>query len=257
MTEAGVARGVPMPWTLRLFEALPVPPVCVGIGITATLLAVYFGVEYATGQVDRVLAGEAPAHIPAHFLATVVNAALLGYLPTAQLYLARGTRRHLAELTPLLRAPEGRATGSPSEAGVLGSHASALVGLFMVFPADLPRYLRREYWIFEHTWDNVLTIPLGWLTGRFAYAMVADSRRFSRLAASLTSIDLFDLKPPRSLRAPGPVGRAARDRLHLDQLRPRLELRLRPAAGGWSPSGVDITPVPGPRARTQSEFPML
>ena len=94
MSEASAAHPAHAPWSFAVFAAVPLPPLCVGMGISAALLAVYFGVEYATGQIGRVLAGTAEAHIPGHFRIAVTNALLIGYLPTAQIYLARWTRRN-------------------------------------------------------------------------------------------------------------------------------------------------------------------
>ncbi len=194
-----------MPWSFRLFGAVPLPPLYVGTAIAAGLIAFYFGVEYATGQIGRVLAGEVEAHIPRHFRTAVVNALMFGYLLTAQVYLARWTRRNLTELRPLLQpsaavpAPHEFEPVSPASRG--GRLAGALAALFLplvfvVLPAENPsELLRADHWIFEHLWDNTLTVPLGWLMGRFFYALEADSRNVSRLAARLDSIDLLDLSP--------------------------------------------------------------
>lgn len=209
MSEHSVARSAPVPWSFRLFGAVPLPPLCVGTAIAAALIAFYFGVEYATGQIGRVLAGEAEDHVSRHFRTMVVNALMLGYLPTAQIYLARWTRRNLAELRALLRtsaavpAPREFEPVSPTSRG--GRLAGALAALFtplifVVLPAENPsELLRAETWIFEHLWDNAMTVPLGWLAGRFFYALVADSRNVSRLAARLDSIDLLDLSPLQPL----------------------------------------------------------
>ena len=202
MSEASAAHPAPAPWSFAVFAAVPLPPLCVGMGVSAALLAVYFGVEYATGQIGRVLAGTAEAHIPGHFRIAVTNALLIGYLPTAQIYLARWSRRNREELRPLLRAGPSRTTGA-LESPSLSSPASRLAGaagaLFMpllfvvLFASDPSALLSWNYWVFDHVWANLMAIAMGWLMGRFFHAIVADSRQISRFAGELASIDLLDL----------------------------------------------------------------
>lgn len=185
-----------LPWSVRLTESGIVAPPWIGAGIAAAILVVYFGIEYATGQVHRVLAGTAESHIPMHFRITTTTALLLGYLPVARVYLARWTRRHLLELGSLVApghpvppgpADDPRGSRRWSAAGVLG----LLLG-FIVIPSNV-EVLRPEYWIVEHVSDWILLIPLGWTIGAFFHAALRDARHFSALAADVEPLDLFDL----------------------------------------------------------------
>jgi hypothetical protein len=201
MAVSEVATQSRAPWSFRILEALPLSPVAVGIGLAATLTAVYFGVEYASGQLGRVLAGEAPDHIAGHFRSAPINAVLVAYLLVAPFYLARWTRRNLADLQPMLRTPEAALDRDPT--GPLASRRGKLAGMigalaaaaFFLLPRVGTEFLNPEYWIFEHVWDNGIAIVIGWLVGRFLYTLVDDSIYVSRLASQLASIDLLDLGP--------------------------------------------------------------
>ncbi len=202
MAQAGAGRPPAAPWSFRLFELVPLPPVWVGIGLAAALFAVYYGVEYATGQIHRVRAGTAEPHIAGHLRSAAINALLFAYLPTAQIYLTRWTRRHVAELQPLLRPQRGADAQRP-EAGSLASPASRMAGAagvamvlaIFVVPSGLGKLTDTGYWVFEHLWDNGLAVLIGWLVGRFLYAMVADALYVSRLAERLATVDLLDPAP--------------------------------------------------------------
>ncbi len=196
MAEAKVAfREVP-PGISRLFEAAPMPPVAVGAAISAGLLAAFFAVEWATGQIESVLAGTAKDHIPLHFRVNAVNSVLLGFLPTALYYLERWRRINHAELQPLLRSPVP--LRQPSAALSHGAGVATAVALlygFLVAPYGMELFGSPDYWVFEHFWDWVTLPVLGWLTGRFAYTLVYDSITLSRMANRLDSIDLLDPRP--------------------------------------------------------------
>ncbi len=199
MAQAATAPG--SPWSSRLFDSAPLSPIWVGVGLALALLLLFFGVEYASGQVDRVLTGEAEDHIGPHFRLAVINSFLVSFLLTAQCYLARWTRNNVAAIRPLLGPGEGGAAeelpdlddvvSRPSRAaGLIG--IAALIVLFYLLPGDVFRFFELDYWIFEHAWEHSMTIVIGWLTGRVGVAMVSDSLRVSRLASRIRRIDLFD-----------------------------------------------------------------
>jgi hypothetical protein len=195
MTPAAAARPLPAPWSVQLIEALPLPPVWIGVGVATAVLAVYLGVELVSGNVARVLAGD--QHFAMHFRISFINALMLGFLPTAQVYLSRWTPLHLEQLRPLLARssePWSDSLTAPARrtAGVMGS--ATLVLLFLVIPVGTVP-LTREYWIFEHAWDWVMLVPIGWLAGRLVYAMIRESVYFSRLSPRIEQIDLLDSSP--------------------------------------------------------------
>lgn len=195
MAQAAAPGPLPAPWSVRLIAALPLSPVRVGAGIAAAALALYVGIQLVSGDVAQALAGD--QHLAMHFRIALVVSLMLGFLPTAQLYLMRWSRLHLDQLQPLLRTSTGHrddplTAPERRSAGIVGS--VALVALFLVIPnPTLP--LTREYWIFEHAWEWVLLVPIGWLIGRLVYAMIRHSLRFSRLASRIEQIDLLDSSP--------------------------------------------------------------
>ena len=195
MAPNAASRPLPAPWSTQVIEALPLAPVWFGVGVAAAVLAVYFGVEFVSGDVAQALEGD--QHLTMHFRITLINALMLGFLPTAQVYLSRWTHLHLDQLRPLLGAPtelrhDPLTTPARRAAGMVG--CVTLMALFLVIPnPTLP--LTRRYWIFEHAWDWVLLAPIGWLAGRLMYAMTRDSLYFSRLATRIEQIDLLDSSP--------------------------------------------------------------
>ncbi len=191
MDETGAVRGLPAPWALRLFDALPASPLWGGVAITLLVLFAYFGVESALGRMVPTLA-ENDDHLRMHYRIAVVNALFIGFLPIAHVYLARWTRRHLADLQPLvdesLEVADSITSRGCRVAGVLGSLSVLL--LFLILPTRA--YLTREYWTLVHIWDWILLPPIGWMTGRLLYAIVAHSSHFSRLATRIGHLDLYD-----------------------------------------------------------------
>ena len=137
-----------------------------GAAISAGLLAAFFGVEWATGQIESVLAGTAKDHIPLHFRVNAVNSVLLGFLPTALYYLERWRRINHAELQPLLRSPVPlRQPSAALSHGAGVATAVVLVLGFLVVPYGMELFGSPDYWVFEHLWDWVTLPVLGWLTG--------------------------------------------------------------------------------------------
>ena len=185
-----------VPWSVRFFELAPVPPIWLGIGLAVAILAAFYGYEYGTGGLGRLLSSHESRQILRGMSTMLV---VLAYLPTAQVYLARWTRRHVQLLQPLLREGADLALGntflsrSSRVVGVTGS--LAFVVLFLLVPLDFEVYARRDYWTFESAlaW---LVVPLtGWMMARLAHALIFDARCVSRMAADLRRIDLIDLGP--------------------------------------------------------------
>ena len=189
------------PWSFRLFDATGIAPIWVGVGIAGLLLGAYFGVEYARGQISAVLSGSAEPHIPAHFRSIAIHSIMLGFLPTALVYLARWSRENYRELEPLLRPvagdermPEEWLTPLPTQlAGIIG--IGVLFVAFFIVPGTITQWADLDYWVFEHTFEIVLLFPMGWLGGRLLWALRGYSVRISQLASRLESVDLLDLAP--------------------------------------------------------------
>jgi len=187
------------PWSFRFFEATGITPLWVGVGIATLLLSAFFGIEYARGQIDAVLAGTAEPHIAGHFRSLAVHSIMLGFLPTVLVYLAQWSRDNYRELGPLLRPNLGTHAedwGAPPQtqlAGFVGM--SLLFVVFFILPGKIAQYGELDFWIFEHSWEVAIQFPIGWLIGRLVWEMRVYSLRLSRLASQLESVDLLDLSP--------------------------------------------------------------
>ena len=69
------------------------------------------------------------------------------------------------------------------------------VTLFVAPFADLASYLRLESWTALSVLPWLLVGLLGWWVGRLVHSIVKDALAISRLAARVSEIDLFDLRP--------------------------------------------------------------
>ena len=133
----------------------------------------------------------------------VVNCLLAGYLPAAFLAVLRRGKG-------TVHALQGALDCTQEECGALadsirfspgGLTAAALIGLafalatpYVVQPVPEAPWSPAS-WSPEVAWHRTLGPWVGAWGAMLAYAIVAVSRRMSRLAIELKSIDLFDLKP--------------------------------------------------------------
>ena len=192
---AGARRERESPWSFRIFDAAPLPPVWLGVAFATLLLAGFLGLELTTGGLARLRSGRVDLNL---FRGLVTLLLLLAYLPTASFYLARWTRRHVAELQPLLAVSDGSEEAAlPFRSGPAVGIAGALsfFVLFLLLPGDLEVYETRDYWTLEHALPWVLVPPVGWLIARLAHSILSDALRVSRLAERLAQLDLLDLSP--------------------------------------------------------------
>jgi hypothetical protein len=190
-----------VPWLQRAAERVGLGPVGLGLALALGLSGLFTAAELALGRY-RLLSA-----LPAGELRDVrlafVNFLLVGYAPAAYLRVVYGSRRRVEALRPLL-APDdaaaaalSRAAGSYPRAelwaaGVLGVAAALLVPLL----AQGGEYVYRpSTWSFEVAWHRLTAPFIGWWMGRFVYVVLAESGRFSQLAARLPDVDPLDLRP--------------------------------------------------------------
>ncbi len=97
MTDARAEQPLGLPWTVRLFESVPIAPIWIGILVAFSWLALYVAYAY---QVEWI---RAPGQPSWHNLElTVLFAAMMGYVSTATAYGFRGAARDLHALRPAL-----------------------------------------------------------------------------------------------------------------------------------------------------------
>lgn len=133
----------------------------------------------------------------------IIHCLLAGYLPAAFLAVIRGGKRTVFAL-------QGALDCTQQECGALadsirfspgGLAAAALIGLAVAFtgPYIVPPVPLTPWnpmtWSPEVAWHRVLGPFMAVWGAMLFYAIVSVSRRMSRLAIELKSIDLFDLNP--------------------------------------------------------------
>ena len=191
---------------LRWFFASPLR---VGFTLAGVLLAGLLAWETAFDRWPEIVHSATtglvrqPAGSLRDFRIAVVHCLLVGYLPAAFLAVLHGGRKTVHQL-------QGALDCTPEECDALavslrlplsGLGVAALVGLVVAFgtpyltppvPDDL---WNPATWSAEVVWHRVLgpLVAIGSVV--LAYAIIVVSRRMSRMAADLKSIDLFDLRP--------------------------------------------------------------
>ncbi len=192
------------------FRLPAVSPLKFGLGISGVLLVAFLASNTAFGQwpgvVDAARAGalsRQPTGPLRDFRIALVHILLVGYLPAAFLAVIQGGRRTVFELQGALdcTAEECMALASSVRLSKTGLIVAGLIGLLIGFASPyitppVPDHLwNPQTWSPQVAWHRVLgpisAVAVVWLI----YAVVAVSRRMSRLAVGLSSIDLLELRP--------------------------------------------------------------
>lgn len=201
MTARAPAPERSAPWIQRLFDAAPVAPAWIGLGIVAALLAGYAAMELALGR----FAGGAQVDLVGLALLTAVLCLLLAYAVTANVAVPREACRNARRILPALDLSdaEGEALlarlAAPPRGILL---AGSLFGLAVSLVAPLLEIQREPWhpydprgWIAEAAWHRVLTPLVGWWMGRLVGVVIAVSRLFSGMAERIPKVDLLDPSP--------------------------------------------------------------
>ena len=197
-----LARATAPLWTLRLFETIPLRPASVGVLLAAGLIAIFFLQEFALGRHALFLDPDDPFRTLRNVRLTVFGCLLIGYLPTAYVYLVRGARDTLAQLRPVL-------TGEPEELAQLEATAGrydatglriaavlgVLGGLLMPYLGEGENFYTWAANSPETLWHRVTSPLVGYWFARLGFAVLSESLKLSALAGRLTPLDLFDLRP--------------------------------------------------------------
>ncbi len=187
-----------------------ISPLELGLGISGVLLVALLAWETAHGQWPEIMEaaqGGALARqsegILRDFRIAVVHVLLVGYLPAAFLAVIRGGKRTVFELQEALDCTreECSALAASIRLNPLGLAAAALIGLalgilspYIVPPVPLTPW-NPQTWPPEVAWHRILGPFAAAWAALLVYAVVSVSRRMSRLAVELSSVDLFDLRP--------------------------------------------------------------
>jgi hypothetical protein len=200
-SQEAIETGSARVWTERLYALLPLPPWAVGVSLAVLLTGLFAAIELGLGR-HRLL--DDPDQSLRDPRLAIMFCLFLAYLPTAYVYLIRGSRRAIAALGPLLAASARERAELEARVGRYGFRRPAAASLSVVaftvyatFRTTPPPYHPYDVslWTPEVAWHRVVTPIFAWWLGRLIYAVLAESGRLSRLAERLASIDLLDPRP--------------------------------------------------------------
>lgn len=187
-----------------------ISPLWLGIGISSSLLVIFFVAESVLGRWDALLAGDdfdPLARVSTGILRDVrmaiVHCLLIGYATGAFLQTLRNGQRTVLELQDVLdctpqECSELAATVRLSNRGLfllgLAGFAFAVVTPYLAPPVpDAPWH--PSNWNAEITWHRLIGPPMIIMILWQAYAVVVVSTRLSSIARRLSRIDLLDHAP--------------------------------------------------------------
>jgi hypothetical protein len=187
-----------------------ISPLWLGLGISGSLLVVMFLIETVMGRWSGLLIGgefDPLAKVSEGILRDVriaiVHCLVIGYLPAALLHALRSGRRTVFALQKSLDCTVEECA-SLSASIRLSKRRLLLIGLGGFLLALVPPYIMPPVpptpwnpatWSPEVAWHRILgllTSIWGWW---LIYTIVSVSVRMSRIAKTLTRVDLLDLSP--------------------------------------------------------------
>jgi len=179
----------------RLLARSPIAPAWIGLGISLLLFGLFGVSTLWSGGYAIVTASGRAAWEYREFRLAVLVVTLAGYLPVARFHLTRSAVRNRRDLARWLGVDAPRASGRLDprrsvRAGLIGLAILPITAL--IVDRDPGLYFRSGYWAFEQAFAWVVGGFVTFWAGSFAYATLAWSQHFSRLAASLREIDLLD-----------------------------------------------------------------
>lgn len=188
------------PWSVRLFALAPVPPVVVGLGIAATMFALYVLKDYFLSPAGELRQPGGWTGLQTRM--ELLQAVLIGYLPTATAYSLRAGMRDLEALRPALDLGSTELEGwrrgltcFPRALLLLVGLGAVSIGLWMPFMDGYWMYGRPPLGDPDLTWNLIRSPLLAWLIGRTVVIEVLLARRFSELGRRHARVDLLDAAP--------------------------------------------------------------
>jgi hypothetical protein len=203
LTSAPAEEGEPVPWCESWIERSGLPPAVCGGAITLGVLAAMLCAELLSGELGRLLRGEADVYKASEYRFSLIIALLLGYLPAAWIWTVRAGRRAFAGLRPVLRGAPGELDALAAELGRFDRRRLRWAGLagIAVSPV-IPMAIDWSpgvYGIGELNTASLghrIFLPLVmWLVARWTYAALSDARRLVALSRERLEVDLLDRAP--------------------------------------------------------------
>lgn len=179
-----------------------------GLAISATLVVALLIIETALGRWSGLIQegplepfARRPEGVLRDFRIAVVNCLMVGYLPAALLQVLRSARKTVFDLQDVLACTKEECSELAASIR-FGRGGLLIAGLIGVAIMMLVPYVVRPVpesvwnparWSAEVAWHRILGPIVGWWMGWLVYAVFFVSKRLSRLASRLSSVDLFDL----------------------------------------------------------------
>lgn len=192
------------------FRLATISPLKLGLTISGVLLVAFLAWETAFGQWPELLEvarggalSRQPTGILRDFRIAVVHILLVGYLPAAFLAVVQGGKRTVWELQGALDCTAEECANLAASVRLKpgGLVVAGFIGLLIAFtvpyftPPVPEQIWNPRGWSPEVAWHRVLgpiaSVGILWLI----HAVISVSRRMSRLAASLESVDVLELRP--------------------------------------------------------------
>ncbi len=189
------------PWTLGLFNRIPLPPIWVGCGLGLSVFTLFLVVSYAFGAGVGRFDQSAAQNV---WGAELILAGLIGLVPAATVYSVRGALRFLDELRPTLgcsadefRALQRELTRYPRWLlfGIGAVSAAGALNFVFSDPTLWAGGVRPPLTDPAYLWLSLLNAVFSWLLARGIALELVFARAFSRLGERLPSIDLLDRAP--------------------------------------------------------------
>lgn len=186
----------------RFFEAIPIAPVWVSLALAVVVVGLILWTTQASGELAILMQHEELWWQDRDARLVILLALLASYTPAAQRYDSVGTRRNLEALRSSLGWQPGAFEDARREilepdyrgrriAGAIGVSLIPLTALMV--DRDPGLYLQREYWRVTAFWTYGIAAFLMWNGGIHIQSVLRRAREFSRLAGSVSRVDLFDL----------------------------------------------------------------
>jgi len=168
-------------------------PAILGIGIIVILLFGLLLHEYLLDSLTVIFEPGSRRHHD--FRIAVIHCLLAGYLPAVYFYGIRGTRNNINELEKVLEpvnvpTPTNIGKGSLIFWGLVGMMLAVFTPYLTAQSPWDPSTWNPEIW-----WHRGLGLFVGCWAGWAIFAGWHSSKRFSRLAVRINSVDLLDLSP--------------------------------------------------------------
>lgn len=202
MASSQANAAITVPKTVRLFDALPLPPALLGLLVAGGYYLVFLVWAAAFGWIAAMRAAGIAPWASVEFRFELLNAALVGYLAAAIAYGLRQATSDLRDLRPALRLPDAEFEESLRalvrfERGslVFWSVFGIAVGLCFPFTSVYWPGERPAFGTLILSWNLLKLAVQAWFVTLAIFTVVAVATRFSRLGREHARVDLLDLSP--------------------------------------------------------------